>query len=316
MIITLWGVRGSIPAPLRPEEVKAKVVWALRDAAGREFADEKAIEDYVDRLPGHIKGTYGGNTPCVQLQSGDTTLIFDAGSGIRGLGSHLMEDRFGKGTGTAHLFLSHTHWDHIQGFPFFGPAYVPGNRIFVLSPHGDVKERLKAQQTSSYFPVSLEEMNAQIEFVVLSEGETVTVDGLRVSNKRLHHPGGSFGYRVEKGDSAFVYATDMALSDLDGSYKETLLSFCSHATVALLDAQYTIKEAASKQAWGHSYPRVCIDLALKSQIKTLVLFHHEPACDDHTLYEIFVGAREYLASQRQGRACTLMMAFEGLQLFL
>ncbi|NVM21577.1 MAG: MBL fold metallo-hydrolase [Desulfobacterales bacterium] len=316
MIVKFWGVRGSVPTPLDSHEIKAKIEWALKRASEHDFGDQGAVERYVDGLPQHIKGTYGGNTSCVQLQSGGTTIIFDAGSGIRALGKHLMDGMFGEGAGTGHLFLSHTHWDHIQGFPFFLPAYVPGNRIVIYSPHPDIQERIKAQQVPPYFPVSLEAMEADIEFVSLSEGETITIDELSISNIGLKHPGESFGYRVEKQGASFVYATDTALNNISGADLEKFVSFFSHAKVAVFDAQYTTREAAGKEDWGHSSPLTDIDMALQAEVRILVLFHHEPTHDDHTLYEKFEKARKYLESKRQDQTCTVVMAYEGLQLVL
>ena len=314
MIIKFWGVRGSIPAPMGSPEIKAKILRALKGASSRNLSNEDAIERYVSGLPEYIAGTYGGNTSCVQLQAGNTTIIFDAGSGIRVLGMELMERNFGQGAGTAYIFLSHTHWDHIQGFPFFLPAYEPGNRIVVYAPHQDVQARLNTQQGPSYFPVSLEAMGADIEFVCLSEGETVTINDLRISNMRLKHPGGSFGYRVEKQELAFVYATDTALDDLSGSDQEEFVQFLSRAKVAVLDAQYTAEEPLTLQPWGHSSLHSAVDLGLQANVETLVLFHHEPALDDHALYERFQQACKYLDLKRQGQTCILIMAFEGLQL--
>lgn len=314
MIVTFWGVRGSVPTPIGPDEVKAKILWALKRASEYDLSDQGALERYVEDMPQHIRGTYGGNTSCVQLQSGDTTIIFDAGSGIRVLGMHLMGGKFGQGAGTAHLFLSHTHWDHIQGLPFFLPAYVPGNRIVVYSPHPDIEQRLISQQTAPHFPVSLEAMGADVEFRSLSEGEMTKVDDLGVSNIRLSHPGASFGYRVEKQGASFVYATDTVLNDLWGSEQEKLMAFFSQAKVAVFDAQYTVKEAIIKEDWGHSSSFTGVDIALRAKIDTLVLFHHEPTHDDHTLHDIFQKTLKYLDSKRQDHTCTVLMAYEGLQL--
>jgi phosphoribosyl 1,2-cyclic phosphodiesterase len=314
VIIKFWGVRGSIPAPIGPHEVKAKIVSALKGASDHDLENERAVERYVDGLPPHVKGTYGGNTSCVQLQSGDTTIIFDAGSGIRALGMDLMEGRFGQGTGTAHLLLSHTHWDHIHGFPFFLPAFVPGNRIVIYSSFADVEERFKIQQAPSYFPVALEAMDADIEFFRLSEGETITIDDLSISCMELKHPGGSVGYRVEKQGAAFVYATDTALNNLSKPDQEKFIAFFSQAKVAVFDTQYTVREAVRKEDWGHSSPLTAVDVALRANIETLVLFHHEPTHDDRTLHEKFQRARKYLELKRQSQACTVVMAHEGLEL--
>jgi phosphoribosyl 1,2-cyclic phosphodiesterase len=314
MIIKFWGVRGSIPAPMASHEIKAKIVWALKHASGVDLSDQGAVEQYVDALPSRIRGTYGGNTPCVQVQSGDTTMIFDAGSGIRDLGLDLMERGFGQGTGTCHLFLSHTHWDHIQGFPFFVPAYVPGNRIIIHCPHPDIEDRLYMQQTASYFPVPFKSMQADIEFVPLAEGQHVAVGLLDVTSAKLNHPGGSFGYRVEEQGTAFVYATDTEVTNVSGSEMEKHVRFFSRAKVLVFDSQYTMMEALKKEDWGHSSSLKGVETANEAGVETLVLFHHEPAYDDNTLWDVLKRTRKYAEQHMLGRTCKIIMAYEGLEL--
>jgi len=314
MIVKFWGVRGSVPTPLDAKQLKEKIVWALRGASDRDIMDERAAEDYVERLPHHIKGTYGGNTPCVQLHSEDTTIIFDAGSGIRLLGLHLMDGGFGQGTGTAHLFLSHTHWDHIQGFPFFLPAHVHGNKIIVYSPHSDIEKRLAMQQAPSYFPVPLEAMQADIEFVLLSEGENLSISHIDVSNIKLNHPGGSFCYRVKKQGASFVYATDTEFTNLSKSDMEKYIGFFSQAKVLVFDSQYSLMEALEKEEWGHSSSLAGVEMAHDAGVETLVLFHHEPTYDDNTLWDILQRTRKYAELKGLHQTCKVIMAYEGLEL--
>ncbi len=316
MIAKFWGVCGSIPAPMTTDEIKAKVVQVLRRAAGEDLRKEGAVHKFVDGLPPHMARTYGGNTPCVQLQAGDNTIIFDAGSGIRALGTHLMKGRFGRGAGTAHLFLSHTHWDHIQGFPFFAPAFKPGNRIVIYSPFPDIEKRLSVQQGPDYFPVPLEALGANIEFVLLAEEEKVVVDGLDITNIRMNHPGGSFAYRVEKQGTAFVYATDTEVTVFSESEAEKYVAFFSKAKALVFDSQYTLVEAVHKEDWGHSPSLKGVDIAQEADVETLVLFHHEPAYDDKALLEIFEATRKYAKMQGASHTLKVIMAYEGLELVL
>jgi phosphoribosyl 1,2-cyclic phosphodiesterase len=314
MIAKFWGVRGSIPAPATADEIKRKIVQALRRASGHDLGPEGAVRQYVEGLPHHIAGTYGGNTPCVELQAGDHTIIFDAGSGIRGLGMSLMARQFGKGHGIAHVFFSHTHWDHIQGFPFFQPAYKRGNRIVVYSPLPDMEERLIGQQDPTYFPVPLDAMEADIQCVLFPEGKKIVVGDLHIKNIKLNHPGGSFAYRVEGKDTAFVYATDTEFTNLTESEKEKYIGFFSGAKALVFDSQYTLVEAVQKEDWGHSPSLKGVDLAREAGVETLILFHHEPAYDDQALQDILKGTRKYATLQGIGHTLNVIMAYEGLEL--
>jgi phosphoribosyl 1,2-cyclic phosphodiesterase len=250
----------------------------------------------------------------VELQVGDHTIILDAGSGIRKLGKKLMAGAFAQGQGVAHLFFSHTHWDHIQGFPFFQPAYKQGNRIVVYSPLPDMKERLAGQQNPSYFPVSLNAMEADIEFVLFPEGEQVMVDDVRIKNIALNHPGGCFAYRVERHGVAFVYATDTEFTNLTDSEKRKYIGFFSGAKALVFDSQYTLVEAAQKEDWGHSPSLKGVDLAREAGVETLVLFHHEPSYDDQALQDILKRTRKYATLQGIARTLNVIMAYEGLEL--
>lgn len=316
MIVRFWGVRGSVPAPLGAKQVKEKIMSALKGASESDIGDKRAAKDYLEGLPWHIKGTYGGNTSCVELHSEDTTIIFDAGTGIRSLGLRLMDGKFGRGAGTAHLFLSHTHWDHIQGFPFFLPAYVPGNRIVIYSPHPDVGGRFSLQQEAEYFPVPFRALQADIEFVSLSEGENVAVDHVNVKNIKFNHPGDSFGYRVEKQDTAFVYATDAEFTRVHGTDMEKYIPFFSKAKVLVFDSQYTLMEALEKEDWGHSSSLTGVDMANEAGVETLVLFHHEPTYDDNTLWDILQRTLKYAELKDSEHTSKVIMAHEGLELVI
>lgn len=316
MIARFWGVRGSIPAPLASDEIKGKIMQALRRTSGHDLSSKGAVRRYVEGLPEHIAGTFGGNTPCVELQTGDHTIIFDAGSGIRNLGRALMAGTFGQGHGVAHVFFSHTHWDHIQGFPFFQPAYQRGNRIIIYSPLPDMKERLCRQQDSIYFPIPLNAMEADIEFVLFPEETEMAVDDVCVKCIRLNHPGGSFAYRVENNGAVFVYATDTEFTNLTESEKEMYIGFFSGAKVLVFDSQYTLVEAVQKEDWGHSPSLKGVDLAREAMVENLVLFHHEPSYDDQALQDILKGTRKYAALQGIAHTLNVIMAYEGLELAL
>jgi phosphoribosyl 1,2-cyclic phosphodiesterase len=314
MIAKFWGVRGSIPAPAGSNEIKKKIAQALRRAAGRDLDQEGAVRQYVEELPEHLVGTFGGNTPCVELRVGDKTIIFDAGSGIRDLGTDLMAGDFGQGEGTAHMFFSHTHWDHIQGFPFFSPLYKKGNRINIYSPLPDMKERLSGQQQPAYFPVPLEAVEADVEFVFFPENEEIVVGDVSMTNIKLNHPGDSFAYRAQQQDKAFVYATDTEFTSLSKSDTKKYSGFFSNAKALVFDSQYTFVEAVQKEDWGHSPSLRGVDLARDANVETLILFHHEPSYDDQALQDILKGTQKYAELQGIAHTLNVIMAYEGLVL--
>ena len=185
MRIRFWGVRGSIPSSLRFEEVEKKIFQAIIGLPDIDTVNPEAVWAYIRALPPLVRGTAGGNTPCVEIQAGGNLLVIDAGSGLHQLGLELLKGPFGRGEGTLHLFISHPHWDHIQGFPMFMPAFVPGNRIFIYGIH-DIKKALEDQQRPFNWPVSLSYMRADMEFIRLQEGEPFDVGRVRINTIRNH----------------------------------------------------------------------------------------------------------------------------------
>ena len=275
MRVRFWGVRGSIAA------------------AGPETAQ------------------VGGNTSCVEVRVGDgadeTLVILDAGTGLRRLGESL------RGPVAAHLFLSHLHWDHIQGFPFFGPAYAPGNRIRLYAPErctagGDVRAALDAQMRAPHFPVGLDAMRAELSFGAVAAGAVVRVsDAVAVQAAAAKHPNGCLAYRVDAGGRSVVYATDTE-HDASGRIDRALVELARGADVLIYDAQYTSDEYAAKRGWGHSTAEEGARLAEAAGVGQLVLYHHDPTHDDWQVARIEAATR--------GRFPATVAAREGLVLTL
>jgi CheY-like chemotaxis protein/phosphoribosyl 1,2-cyclic phosphodiesterase len=259
-VLTFWGVRGSIAAP-GPETAR-----------------------------------YGGNTPCVTVESAGTRLILDAGTGIRKLGIALQGAAAGRKL-DLHLLISHTHWDHIQGFPFFVPAFVPGNRIQVFGPRSPDKplaKVLRGQMDPEYFPVALGDMAADID-VTEYRGQAFDIGPFHITCAYLNHPGVTLGYRIESPGLTIAYATDTepfrrllpgGRADAEGAeafgraQDQQLLDLIRGADVYIADAQYSPDEYRAKLGWGHtSYLDAC-EMALEGQVKRLVLFSHDPMHDD------------------------------------
>ena len=315
MKIRIWGARGSIPSPLKPEDIEEKIFQAIYGMPNIDTSDTEAVWEHISELPPLIRGTAGGNTSCVEIQAGGETLIIDAGSGIRELGIELMKGPCGHGKGTLHLFFSHAHWDHIQGFPFFQPAFIPGNRIIVYSIH-NLPKALEDQQQPLNFPVPLSFMEAKLEFISVSEGEPFSVGKVRINTIKNPHPGDAYSYRFEDEHSTFVFASDAEFKQLDEVSLQPHIEFFRNADALIFDAQYTLKEAWHKVDWGHSSAMIGVDLARAARVKKLLLFHHDPTYSDSELLKIQSTAIAYQAQDTSRPACEVLVAHEGMILDL
>jgi phosphoribosyl 1,2-cyclic phosphodiesterase len=255
MFVRFWGVRGSIPTP------------------------------------GPRTRRYGGNTSCVEVRHEDTLLVCDAGTGLRELGVSLMR-KHGDAPLTVHLFLSHPHWDHIQGFPFFGPAYRPNVTIYIYCPENDDRNYrlLSGQMQDAYFPVGFSDLGAKVKPRKFERGE-VQIDGVRVRHFSQRHPGGSLGFRFDAGDQSVVYATDAELDAMLPSVNPAapnaarrlpgdLVEHVKQADLLIGDAQYFDDEYDKKVGWGHPRATTLVDFAAQAGVRKLALYHHDPMHSD------------------------------------
>lgn len=315
MRIKFWGVRGSLPAPLSREDISAKIAQALYLAKDTPLKTQGECVAFVEGLPAQVSGTIGGNTSCVEVLTDSAHIVFDVGSGARALGNHLMSGVCGQGRGEIHLFMSHTHWDHIQGFPFFVPAYIPGNKIFIYSPKKDIAQKFETQQVDQdMFPVRIEDMGAQIIFVPLDGGAVTIGQDIRVTHLPMRHPGGCHSYRIEENGKSLVYATDAEYPDPRGGDMGPILDFFSNADLLIFDSMYTFMESKAKAGWGHSTSLIGVDLAARANVKRLVLFHHEPNYSDAKLKEIITKTITYNEIIKQNSGLEVILASEGLNL--
>lgn len=233
--------------------------------------------------PGRRTLRYGGNTTCIEVRDKDENLIIiDSGSGIAELGASLGQDYALQ----AHLLITHTHLDHIQGFPFFPPAFVPNTHLTIVGPAGSAKSLQAAfadQMDPAYFPVRLDHMPADMEFIERNPGETFEVGGLRITPHLLMHPIPTFGYRIDEGNTSFAFATDNEISlfaqEQNGSLAD-LVRWCEGTDLLVHDAQYSREEYKTHAGFGHSTFDEALSLAAKAQAKQLAFFHHDPQHSD------------------------------------
>lgn len=346
MKVTIWGARGSIPSPLSPAAVREKIVSALLGIATIEKGElreelisaileapqldhstqpisleieeahkkvqkkrRQVVENYLDSLSPLGGSTAGGNTPCIEVRTEDELFIIDAGSGILQLGLSLMKGPCGRGEGVIHLLFSHPHWDHIQGFPFFRPAFIPGNKIFIYGVH-DMETVLRNQQASTTFPVSLDYMQATLTFKQIKPEEVLEFDDLRIRNIRNYHPGDAYGYRFEKASKVFVYASDSSYPD--DKDMRPYLNFFDEADLLIFDSQFTQRESDEKEDWGHSSSFMGVEMAQQAKVKTLLLYHPAPQYTDSDLEKILETTLKFQQNQYPTEPpVNIMIAQEG-----
>jgi phosphoribosyl 1,2-cyclic phosphodiesterase len=285
--VQFWGTRGSIPSP-GPRTVR-----------------------------------YGGNTPCVEVRTPEGWLvILDGGTGIRELGRTLIERANGAPI-RGDLFLTHAHWDHIQGIPFFAPIFQRGNHFTIWgskSLETSIDRVVRGQMSPVVFPVTFEELDATIDFRHLAEGETCSGTGYEVTAMEVRHPGGALAYRFAepgKKSGSLVYVSDNELGNAErygppNGWREKLVEFARGASVLIHDTTYTTEEYDHHRGWGHSTYREGVVLALEAEVGTLVLFHHEPRRTDDELDQRTDECRALV--KERGGSLKVVAAAEGLTL--
>jgi phosphoribosyl 1,2-cyclic phosphodiesterase len=317
MLVRFWGTRGSLPVAQRAEAVGGKIARALMAANGRRFADEAEARDFAEaELDFATRGAYGGATSCVEIEGADDAFVVcDMGSGLREFGIDAFRRMAGGHPRVFHIFLSHLHWDHIMGFPFFGPAFDPGSTIIVHSGHADAETALRRQQEEISFPVPFDWLRAKFEFVVHPVGETIEVAGLKVTLIRQHHSHDSYGFHFERDGRSVIYSTDSE-HKLDNMNSEAAFeSFFAGADLVICDTMYSLGDTVSlKQDWGHSSNIVAIDLCHAAGAKSLALFHHEPTYSDGDIQRMHQESVRYEELVRADRPpLEVICAYDGLE---
>lgn len=313
--VVFWGTRGSLPTSLSARDVREKIIAALTAANGKSFKSPAALNDFVATLPFTTTGTFGGNSSCVEIVAdAPEHFICDMGSGARPLGQAKIATYGVPHPQTYHIFISHLHWDHLMGFPYFAPMYIPGNRIIIHGCHSQLEEAIRLQMRTPCFPVDYSQAGARIEFDIMTPGQTQYIAGLNVTPKKQLHMGDSYGYRFESVDRTVVYSTDSEHKLDQEKEREAFVQFFAKADLVIFDAMYSLAEAVSVKAdWGHSSNVVGVELCQAAAARRLALFHHEPVHDDQQLARLLVETRRLEQITRgDAAALEIISAYDGL----
>jgi phosphoribosyl 1,2-cyclic phosphodiesterase len=316
--IRFWGTRGSLPVALTSAGVREKLVVALRAASGRSFASDREANAFIDSLGMPTAGTYGGHTSCVELETGGPDYVLcDLGSGARPFAQQAIARHGPASPQTYHIFMSHMHWDHIMGLPFFVPAYIPGNRICIYGGHPGLEAALRRQHGAPSFPVDFSALAATIEFVHLAPGIDHQVAGMTVRLLLQRHAGDSYGYRFTAQGRSVVYTTDSEHKLMETAETDRFVTFFRDADVVIFDAMYSLADAISVKAdWGHSSNIVGVELCHLANARQLCMFHHEPALGDEAIARVLAETRRFEEITRTGEPLTVSTAYDGMEIDL
>lgn len=293
MKIKFWGTRGSLPQALNNADVTSIINDVLNEAEKKGLSSPSSIKSALDRGEFLSPFSYGGNTTCTEISHGEHCIFVDMGSGLREAGTFHMP----AGRKEFHIFLTHMHWDHVMGLPFFVPVHVPGYTIKIYHVHRNGPEAVKINFNGVNFPLTFDQLGGKIEFVQLKLYESVQIGDLKITPFVLDHPGGSFGYRIEAGGKSCAIGVDGEFKRMSREELGKDLPYYQNLDLLVFDAQYEIAELASRFDWGHCSPNIGVDLALREQIKNLVFTHHDPWATPAKLRRMHKAAVKHVSAQ-------------------
>lgn len=317
MQVRFWGTRGSLPVAPTASTIADKVAAALVAADGRKFAGHSEALAYVHQALDFAVGqTFGGASSCVEVDLGEGPFIVcDLGSGVRELGLDTMRRAAEGGRPREwHVFLSHLHWDHIMGFPFFVPAFVPGSKIVVHAGHADAEQALRRQQEEISFPVPFDWLKAEIEFRTLETGREYQIGAVAVSMIEQNHSHASYGYRFRDATGKVaVYSTDSEHKIERMEAEGEVVAFFGDADLVVCDTMYSLADSVSmKEDWGHSSNIVAVDLCHEAKARRLALFHHEPTYSDADIQRMHEETIRYEELTRDAVPLEVLCSYDGL----
>jgi phosphoribosyl 1,2-cyclic phosphodiesterase len=316
--IKCWGTRGSLPVPT----TNARFIALLEDVVNQA---KKIGVDSTNGLLDAVKSqklayplAYGGNTSCTEVGHDGHAVYIDMGSGFREAGTAAMQ----HGAKEFHIFITHMHWDHIMGMPYFIPIHVPGHKLNIYHVHKNAPDYIRINFNGVNFPLTWDQLGGKVEFHQLKLYEQTSIGKMAVTPFVLDHPGGSFGFRVDADGKSIAIGVDGEYKRLTPQELGKDLKYYQNLDLLLFDAQYEMSELASRFDWGHCSPNIGVDLALREGIKTIVFTHHDPWSTEEKLRRMFANCTKYMNSQLdaykdvwdqlQPGGPKMMMSYDGL----
>lgn len=292
MRVRLWGVRGSLPTPTTPEQNRLRLEEALMQYERlRDSNVALSAQTFLDTLPTHLTGGYGGNTSCAEVATLKSRLVIDAGSGLRAFSELMMQ--ISPGTEEYHIYLTHFHWDHLIGLPFFVPLYLKGKTIHIYAVHDDLEDSIVTLFRKPNFPVPYDVIKGQLKLHKVKPREKFKVGDIDITPYQLDHPDPCWGARVEADGKSLAWAVDTESTRTTVEQLGPDANLYKNADLMVFDAQYTFSEGLEKINWGHGSAPIGIDLGLRENVKLALFAHHDPAASDESIFRAEEQTRSY-----------------------
>jgi len=289
--VKFWGVRGSIPSGESPEQWEQHIRFLLNRFFKEGYSKKDDIDSFLDGLPQQMLGGFGVDTSCVEVQGDRCSLLIDGGSGLRRYGQEITP--LLKGGEEHHILLTHFHWDHLLGIPFFAPIFRPDQTIHLYAVQDDLEQHIRMKFSKPFFPVSFEMLSSKIVFHKLKPREPHSIDEFLVTPYLLDHPDPCWGFRIEKDGLVYAHCVDTEGTRVSREEMGLDLPLYQNVDLMYFDAQYTLPELVEKANWGHSAAQIGIDIAMREGIRYVVFGHHDPGATIKNIFDIKKQTRDY-----------------------
>lgn len=291
--VKFWGVRGSLPSSYSPSGWAHHFEDLMKNFFSEGHKSEKEIKEFLKNKSLTAIGGFGTATTCIEVNSKNGQIIIDGGSGLRSLSDEMMRGPCGKGQGKVNIFLTHFHWDHLIGLPFFAPHFIKGNEVNYYAVQPELESLVRGKFKKPYFPVSFETLSAKINFHILKPRKSVEIGDIKITPYKLDHPDDCWGFRVEAGHKVYAHCVDTEGTRITREALGEDLPLYQGVDLMYYDAQYTLPELAEKANWGHSASQLGLDLAFREEIKHVIFAHHDPGATIPHIRELKKQTRDY-----------------------
>jgi phosphoribosyl 1,2-cyclic phosphodiesterase len=292
-LVNYWGVRGSLPASPPPHIWNDHIEKLFKEFFERGYSSANDISRFIKSKGVPEVGGFGSHTTCVEVTDGQSQIIIDGGSGLRNLGTQMLSGPSGQGKAEIHIFMTHFHWDHLLGVPFFPAHFIKGNIINYYAVQPDLQDRIKIKFSKPFFPVPFESLPATLKFHTLVPRKAVKIGDFSVVPYQLDHPDPCWGYRVTKAGKVYSHCVDTEGTRVSREAMGEDLPLYQGVDLMYFDAQYTLPELAEKSNWGHSAAQIGLDIAIREKVKEVVFTHHDPGADTNQVLQLQAETQEY-----------------------